>query len=172
VAFALGWLFHQPVLEMLFWRSWDLALGVAVAVPMLGVFWILMHAPSTRFQAIRRFVDEVLRPLFSAYTTAELAVLAACAGVTEEMLFRGVLQPALGRWLTPWAGVVLASVVFGLLHPISRLYVAVAILFGLYLGGLVLATGNLLGVMVAHGVYDFVVLLYVVHGPRSRSFPR
>jgi membrane protease YdiL (CAAX protease family) len=33
----------------------------------------------------------------------------------EEYLFRGVLQPALGR---AWKGVVLASLVFGLVHAL------------------------------------------------------
>ena len=93
-----------------------------------------------------------------------MAILATCAGISEEMLFRGVLQPVLGRWLHPWPGLFVASVMFGLVHPISRAYIGLATLFGIYLGWAMLESGNLLVVMIAHGLYDFIVLAWLVRG--------
>ena len=59
----------------------------------------------------------------------------------------------------PWPGLAVASLLFGLLHPITPTYVAIAALLGAYLGAVWLATGNLLTVIVAHALYDFVALV-------------
>ncbi|HMA98728.1 MAG TPA: CPBP family intramembrane glutamic endopeptidase, partial [Wenzhouxiangella sp.] len=55
---------------------------------------------------------------------------------------------------------VVASVVFGAMHALSRAYFMVATAMGFYLGWLYLATGNLLIPIVVHFVYDWVVLRY------------
>jgi uncharacterized protein len=111
---------------------------------------------------IQRFFDEILRPLLRPCSLAELALLSLLAGVGEELLFRGVLQPALMRWLGPAPGLVAASVLFGLFHPITATYVVLAAGLGLYLGLVAWAGGNLLIVIVAHALYDFVVLVYLL----------
>jgi len=79
------------------------------------------------------------------------------------MLFRGVLQTSIAAWLgIPW-GVVHASLLFGLFHPISLTYMVIAAILGLYLGTLMLVGGNLLSVMVVHALYDFAALGYLLH---------
>jgi uncharacterized protein len=91
------------------------------------------------------------------------------AGVGEEMLFRGVLQTSLGAWLGVGWGLVVASILFGLLHPISLPYIFVTIVLGFYIGGAFLLTGNLLTVMVTHAVYDLALMAYLLryHSPRG-----
>jgi membrane protease YdiL (CAAX protease family) len=42
------------------------------------------------------------------------------------------------------------------------MYLVLAGLIGLYLGGIWLATGNLLVPIIAHAMYDFVALVYFV----------
>jgi membrane protease YdiL (CAAX protease family) len=101
----------------------------------------------------------------------DLALLSLVAGIGEELLCRGVLQPVLGRWLGPAFGLAAASLLFGLLHPVSWLYIVLAGLLGAYLGFLYLATGNLLGPIVAHALYDFVVLVYIVRRPLPPAEP-
>ena len=60
----------------------------------------------------------------------------------------------------------IASLLFGLLHPISLAYVVVAAALGAYLGLVWMYSGNLLTVVVAHALYDFVLLVYLVRrGP-------
>ena len=58
---------------------------------------------------------------------------------------------------------------FGLLHPITRAYAVIAALLGAYLGGLWLAGGNLLTPIVAHALYDFVALVYLLRLRRAQS---
>jgi uncharacterized protein len=89
------------------------------------------------------------------------------AGLGEELLFRGVLQPVLARWLGVAGGLVVSNVLFGLLHPLIWTYIVLSFLLGLYLGALGLWSGNLLVVIVAHGLYDFLALCYLVRGPIS-----
>src|SRR5207302_1348917 len=105
---------------------------------------------------------------FASCTLLELLLLSLVAGIGEEMLFRGILQETVSRHFGVWPGVILASTLFGLLHPISPAYVVLAGLMGVYLGGLWFASGNLLTVILAHALYDFIALVYVVRGPLSR----
>ena len=93
-------------------------------------------------------------------------MIAALAGLGEEMLFRGVIQAAVGGWIGgdagQWIALAAAAVLFALAHSITVMYLVLAGLIGLYLGGLWLATGNLLVPIIAHGLYDFVALAYFV----------
>jgi membrane protease YdiL (CAAX protease family) len=114
---------------------------------------------------MRRFFDQVVRPLFGDCGVGDLALIALLAGLGEELLFRGLLQGALALWLEPWAAVALTGVLFGLMHPITPAYFVLATLAGVYLGWAALAGGNLLVPVVAHAVYDFVALLYLLRRP-------
>jgi CAAX protease family protein len=164
LAWLLGWWLEQPPLERFAWEVRDLAWGVAACLPMAAAFFLVRHGEAEPLRRVREVVDEIIPALLGRCTWVELAVLSLLAGVGEEMLFRGVLQPVFGRWLHPWAGLLLASLLFGLVHPLTWLYVVLAALFGVYLGWLYVATDNLLTPITAHAVYDFVVLLYLLRG--------
>jgi membrane protease YdiL (CAAX protease family) len=134
---------------------------------MLGLLGAGLCWPIGPLRRIRRFFDEELRPLLAARPWSDLALLAVAAGVGEEMLFRGTIQGALDRAWGPTAGVLGASVIFGLLHPITPGYTVIAGLLGAYLGVVWLITGNLLAVMVAHALYDFAALLILLRSERT-----
>jgi hypothetical protein len=107
-------------------------------------------------------------PLLAGSSLFEIAGLSALAGLGEEMLFRGVVQPAIAGlfdppW-APWLGLAGASVLFGLAHAVTRAYVILAALVGAYLGGLWLLTENLLVPVVAHALYDFGAILWLLGG--------
>jgi membrane protease YdiL (CAAX protease family) len=172
LAWVVGWLIGQPPWKDLHWDPRDAMLGVAATLPLLALFalcYTLRWRPLVR---IRRLCDDIIRPLFSASTVLDLAVIALVAGVAEELLFRGTLQPALARWLGPWPGVAAASVLFGLVHLLTPTYAVLATLVGVYLGWVYLATGNLLPVIVAHALYDFLALLFVGRAPKSVAAKR
>ena len=80
------------------------------------------------------------------------------AGVAEEALFRGVAQTALAGALGQGTALAATSALFGLAHPVSALYMLFVGALGAYLGGLFIATGNLLVPIVVHAAYDFVGL--------------
>lgn len=167
LACGLGWALGRPVWEQWHWNGRDAVLGAGASLPMLLAFALCIGWPVGPLGRIKQFCDEIVRPLFAACSVVDLAVIALLAGVGEEMLFRGVLQETLSAWLNPWLGLAAASVIFGFFHPITPGYIVLAAGMGAYLGYLWLATGNLLTVSITHGLYDFLVLVYLVkHRPR------
>jgi uncharacterized protein len=78
-------------------------------------------------------------------------LLASCAGVVEEVLFRGILQHHLG--------LILSSFIFGALHALTPAYFVIATLISLYLGWIYQFSDQLIVPIVAHAVYDFAALL-------------
>lgn len=158
----VGWLLgHQP-LQTFIWSARDALLGAAAALPLIAMFLAMLRWPIGPLIKVKEFCEEEVVPLFQESYWSELALIALSAGVGEEMLFRGVLQATLTDWLGMGLGISLASILFGVLHPISISYTIIAGFLGLYLGGLWVYNGNLLTVMVTHALYDFVALGYLI----------
>ena len=97
--------------------------------------------------------DGLLAPLGKSLTLREIAIVAILSGVSEELFFRGILQPEIG--------IVAASLCFGLLHPVNLSYVVWATVVGFGFGVLVETTGSLIPAMICHGGYNFVALIYL-----------
>ncbi len=152
---------------MIEWNAAGLAWGVAATAPMLAGYWMCVWLPIRPLRRLARLVRWLLRPLLEGSRWPELLLISAAAGLGEELLFRGLVQNLGQAWLGTLWGLALASLLFGLAHPLTRWYIAIAALIGLYLGWLWLATGNLLAPIVAHGLYDFVVLLVMARPRRA-----
>jgi membrane protease YdiL (CAAX protease family) len=71
------------------------------------------------------------------------------------------LQSMLGNWSTPVIGLAITSLLFGLAHALSKLYFLFAVAVGVFLGWMTLRYNDLVAPMVAHGVYDFLALVYL-----------
>lgn len=145
----------------------SLTWGVAATVPLLlGLMWML----SSGWKPIRSLVQLVLEqlgPWLVRCSVLELAALAAIAGISEEILFRGTLQVGLAQRVGEGWALLAASAAFGLIHFASRAYAVMAAVMGLYLGALFVLQGNLLAPVVTHALYDFVALLGVTRRYRS-----
>ena len=166
LAWALGWLLDQLPLRDFHWKWWDALWGLVATVPMMALFFLMLRWPVGPLLRIKRFSEEVLRPLLEPCSVLDLLGISVLAGLGEEMLFRGVLQGAFAHWLkSPWPALALASVLFGLLHAVTLTYALLATLMGAYLGWLWYATGNLLTPILAHALYDFLALLFLLRGP-------
>jgi len=162
LSLLLGWWFGHPPLRRFEWSGRAALLGAAAAIlPALGFLAILRH-PVGPLRRIKRFCEEEFVPLLGNSSWADLVLIAISAGVGEEMLFRGVFQPAISAATGDVWGVILSSLLFGALHPISIPYAVVSFAMGLYLGATVLLTENLLVAIVCHGVYDFLLMAYLL----------
>ncbi len=82
-------------------------------------------------------------------------------GLSEELLFRGVLQTAAVRALGARWGIVTVAIMFGVLHIgwLSALDVAFVTLVGLFFGWAVHRTGSIVGVTFAHGIANIVLFI-------------
>jgi len=144
--------------------------GSAVAATMFLAIVLADRKPVGIFRELQRTVRRHVTPLFRDASVLHLLAISLAAGVGEELLFRGYAQAGLATLLAPpwgaWVALGLASLLFGLCHWISFAYAVVATGMGLLLGGLLLATGNLLAPIVAHALYDFLALLYLTRRAR------
>ncbi len=158
----LGWWLRHNPLEQFAWSKTDALLGVVAAVPMVLLFLLMLRWPIGPLRQVKTFCEEEFIPLMAGSSWSDMALIALSAGVGEEMLFRGVLQSSMAAWMGVGWGLFFASLLFGLLHPISLPYIVVAAAVGFYLGGAFWYTGNLLTVMVTHSLYDFALMSYLL----------
>ena len=63
----------------------------------------------------------------------------------------------------------ITSVIFGLLHAVTKTYAVLAFLVSVYFGWLAIATNDLLGPILAHAIYDFFALVYLTRGAGEHS---
>jgi len=87
-------------------------------------------------------------------------ILLVCGGFVEELIFRGVLQAT--AWdLLGWRAVVLVAGLSAMLSLgfLSALYTGLVFVVGVLFGWLVMRTGSLLGVSLAHGLASVTLLL-------------
>jgi CAAX protease family protein len=75
-------------------------------------------------------------------------------GVPEEFLFRGLLQNLLSGWLGPRAGLVIASIVFGLAHLPDPRYVLLAAIAGVAYGWVYQRTERITASAITHALVD------------------
>jgi uncharacterized protein len=143
------------------WTWPAIGIGLLATAP---IFLVYALAQDTRTVAI-----EAIGPALSLCRWYDLVVLAAVAGLGEELLFRGVLQPWLSR-PSPWVGFLAANILFGLVHMVTPTYAVIAAGLGMYLSVVAfhIPGGNLLSAIIAHGLYDYVAFLLIVREYRSR----
>jgi hypothetical protein len=150
VAAVAGLLLHDAAFPFrLDFEPRDILLALAATAPPAAAAVFLTSRAGTRlaffrriYERVKEFLDHPIRGL----TLDEIIILAAAAGIGEEVLFRGVLQPSLGFWAT--------SLAFGLLHALTPSYFVLATLMGAYLGWLQQSTENLLVPIIVHWLYD------------------
>jgi membrane protease YdiL (CAAX protease family) len=128
---------------------------------LLGVAFGALLVVCTR-GAVARFawakgLHAALRPFARGMSPSTIVVVAGLSSFGEEMLFRGLLGPAIG--------VVPQALLFGVAHQITGpsrwVWVAWATLVGLALGAMFQLTGSLLGPLLAHALVNALNLAYL-----------
>jgi hypothetical protein len=131
--------------QALIW-SLGLAVGITITSGLVYRLW----------PAYRRSADIYLELVIKPLMWADLIWLGLLPGLSEELLFRGVMLPALGLNLT---AVIISSALFGVLHLSGAgqwPYVVWATIVGFALGYCALVTGNLVVPVVAHIITNLV----------------
>jgi membrane protease YdiL (CAAX protease family) len=125
-------------------------LALAATLPLVTAPWARRMLV---LRGLRRAWDWLEYGLGPSLGVREVLVLALCSGISEEVFFRGVLQREVG--------IVAASTLFGLLHPLGIAYVIWAATAGAGFGLLFLATGSLAAPAAAHATYNLLALVYL-----------
>lgn len=162
IGLALAWGFQIGFSELSRFAWMDLVWGVVCTLPPLIAFFITCRWPIGPFIQMRHTIESSLATYFHDCTIWHFAAIAAAAGIGEEALFRGFIQPLLESWTTTGRGLVLASALFGFLHPITRTYIVSAAIIGVYLGWIWLVFDrHILVPITVHALYDLVALLFL-----------
>jgi len=150
----------QPLVAQI---GWGVTFGLAISVPTTVVVFFVPLFSSLRRELlglVSRLDLDALNPLW----------ISLSAGIGEELLFRGALQPILGIW---WASFIFTLAHFrsGQFHSMNwqkLIYAASVFIVGLFLGYVFLEIG-LVAAMVTHAVVDVVWLFTARRLLRVRS---
>jgi uncharacterized protein len=134
-----------PILRV-FWNPshalWGIGLSIAIALAstVIYVLW------KDYRQSADFYLELILKPL----ALPDLIWIGLLPGLSEELLFRGVMLPEFGL---DWTGVILSSLCFGAMHMSSFKqwsYVLWATFIGAVFAWSAILSGNLLVPIVAH----------------------
>ncbi|MFQ5920360.1 MAG: lysostaphin resistance A-like protein, partial [Thermoplasmata archaeon] len=132
----------------------QLSVQAAIALSGLGLgvveFFILRPADAP-------WIPELT---FGLFLPAAIAI-GLGAGLTEELIFRGLLQPRTEEIVGKAAGLLFVALVFAAMHIGFRSGLDLAFVFavGLYFGFVVQRTKHLVGVILAHGLANVALYL-------------
>ena len=153
LAIAKLWqIFGSVELLPLHWKLTDLGWGIAVGVGITVASSIIYRL----WPSYRRSADVYLELVIKPLLWPDLIWLGLLPGLSEELLFRGVMLAAFGLNTT---ALIVSSVCFGVLHMSGKQqwpYMVWATVVGTVLGYSALATGNLLVATVAHIVTNII----------------
>ena len=160
LAWVLAWLFRLDLAGEIRFDLTAVNLSLIGTLPLLLLVWQLGRAGWTWVEQLQGLMRTIVVPLFRGAPAGTLFLVSLLAGIGEELLFRGVIQHGLSGVIGPWAGLIVASVLFGAVHALTPAYFVLATIMGFYLGLIYLWTGNLLIPVLIHFLYDWVVLRY------------
>jgi len=168
VGLGIAWLAGISLADRLQIAIVGVERGLIATLPMLVMLGVLTQSKSPPLVEIRRHIEQLVSELFARSNWLEIALISLAAGVGEELLFRGAMQPWIASWTNPLIALSVVSLMFGLAHAMTTSYFVLATLIGGYLGWLAMEYDDLVAPIVAHTLYDFVALLYVVRRVRRQ----
>ncbi len=160
---------------------WLLAAGALIIVIMPAMSGVIawnagVHFPGSLhgFELWARASEDRAQGLTKFLTTfnstgrfvVATVVIALVPAVSEELVFRGVIQKNLVRWFSPHVGVWLGAAIFSAIHFQFFGFVP-RFLLGLVLGYLYLWSGNILVSMAAHftqNAFQLLLIYLAQHG--------
>jgi len=169
IAIVLGWVLNVDPFADLLYSETAVTNGLLATLPVVLLFFALQSMSYAPLRYIRQLLQETMGARLIGCSKSDLLILALIAGFSEELLFRGVLQPWLEQVTGMMAGLLLSNVVFALVHAVTPLYALLAMVMGVYLG-LSLDYGdqrNLMTPIIAHALYDFVAFLVILRHYRQ-----
>jgi membrane protease YdiL (CAAX protease family) len=132
-------------------------------------FEVWARASEDRAAVLTKYLTRFTSPVRFGVAVVVVAIVPA---ISEELVFRGVIQKNLVRWLSPHVGVWLGAATFSAIHFQFFGFVPRFVL-GLVLGYLYLWSGNILVSMAAHftqNAFQLLILYLVQHGQFGWGF--
>ncbi len=140
----------------------SLTWGILLAIVTFAIVILLTRLP---FSTSLREICKKLVPIFDGLPLWKVFTLSLAAGTGEELLFRGFLQQWLAGFMSMEIAILLAALVFGLLHFASLSYFTLTFALGTLFGITYVFSNSLLMIMIWHAVYDMLVMWVFSHRP-------
>jgi membrane protease YdiL (CAAX protease family) len=144
---ARVWITLAPITMVpLYWQASSVGIGIGLGLSITMISSIVYRLWGAYRTSADFYLNLVLKPL----VLPDLLWLGLLPGLSEELLFRGVMLPAFGLNLV---GILVSSLCFGIMHYSGSqhwAYVVWATVIGVLLASSALMTGNLLVPLVAH----------------------
>jgi len=160
-AFGFSFALKTPLPAQISFDGAAIAWGIIATVPLAVLLLWFTRTTNPMLASFRNDQIEFFAKIGFEFTPLRITLMAIGAGVSEELLFRGVFQ----TWIDGFAPVIVAliitNIVFGLLHYRTAIYAIIAGVVGIYLGTLYVLTGNLIAPIIAHGLYDAIAFAYL-----------
>lgn len=156
IALILARIWNIPLFPLTEHLLRDILIGTAgAAIPFAFFCFSLTEKAKTVpiIRSLRKTITNDIRILFASSTFIDICLISIMAGLAEELLFRGVIQ---ATW-----GILAASILFGLLHSVTPVYILLATVIGFYIGLLYHIFQSLLIPIQLHCIYDFGALIYL-----------
>lgn len=132
----------------------------------ISVFWLQLFALYPLFPG---FVDFLLDPVPMAENPVYLGIMlisiAIIGPIAEEFIFRGVLLHRMMKKTSMWGGIIISSILFGILHA----DVFGAFIFGVIASLLYIKTRNLLIPILLHIINNSIAVIWMYVAP---SWPK
>lgn len=130
-------------------------IGLGAGLIFVAFTWLL-----SRCWAPMRMLESEFRSALGPLSVAQIVQIALLSGLSEEVFFRGVLQP----WIGLWAATLIFGAVHFVPHRAYRPWAFFALVAGVGFGFLLEWTGSLLAPIVAHITVNGLNLLVIVRG--------
>ncbi len=149
---------QESSLAVLFFDGMNSLLQFGIGVASGGLF-AAAAIGLIKIPAFKKILEEyaIIRQVREmSLSPNEIVYVSLIAGISEEILFRGAIQPVIGIWWT--------SLLFIAVHGYIRFNSAAHVLYSLFTFGLSMMLGalfmhvGLISAMTAHFIYDVIVL--------------
>lgn len=164
--------FKRPSNNLYYVVAIAILIAAIPLVNFLGEINQLVHFPKAIEGWMKRSEEEAAKTvnaLLAKRTIKDLLInficIAGLAAVGEELLFRGMVQRLfIKMFKNPWPGIIIAALLFSAMHLQFYGFLP-RFALGILLGAIYWYSGSLWTAIVAHFVYDALVILLVYFNP-------
>ncbi len=141
----------------------QIIIGTSIGLVAAVIGWKIIEQPP--LQPVRIFFSTLIQNLNLSFS--EIILISFCAGVGEEILFRGAIQPFLGIWITA----IVFVAIHGYLNPYNWRLSVYGIFMTLVIAGLGYSAEHygLISAISAHIMIDIYLLDKLTHDKATRE---
>ncbi len=144
------------------WSLSNIALGVAIAVVLWGVFWVGDKVSQLIFDFARPQVDSIYAMKDGSSASLIAVALLLLIGPAEEIFWRGYVQRTLSQRWGANIGFVIATAIYTLVHigSLNFMLIMAAMVCGIAWGLLYrLMPNRITAIMLSHSLWDVAVFV-------------